>query len=100
MHKGLLWIFRKIGINSKKQEYKQRVMDETVNVDFTAITHDWEKAKQLYDILKKRCHPDLYSGQQSEEATRIFQAIMQNKYSYTELLKLKQEAEEKLGISM
>lgn len=72
---------------------------ETANVDFSTITHDWDKAKQLYDSLKKKCHPDLYKGERNKEATLIFQRLMQSKYDYAELQKVKKEAEEKLGFS-
>ena len=60
------------GFKSEKQQYKQEVMSETTNVDFKAITHEWEKSKHLYDVLKMKCHPDLYTGKQSEVATQLF----------------------------
>ena len=86
-----------LGIKSERQQYKQEVMRETANVDFAAITHDWEKSKHLYDVLKKKCHPDLYTGQQSEVATQLFQMLMEKKYSYADLLKIKERAEKELG---
>jgi hypothetical protein len=50
-------------------------------------------------VLKKKCHPDLYSGEQNEAATRLFQMLMEKKYNYTELLKIKELAEKELGVS-
>lgn len=92
-------LFDRVKGKQHGEQYKQRVMRETADVDFSAITHDWDKAKRLYDSLKKKCHPDLYVGERNEEATRIFQRLMQSKYDYAELLKLKEEAKEKLGFS-
>lgn len=76
---------------------KQEVMDKTTNVDFSSITHDWEKSKRLYDVLKKKYHPDLYTGEQNETATRLFQLLMEKKYNYPELLKIKEMVEKELG---
>ena len=97
MAKVFSWLLHRLGFKSRKQQYKQRIMNETANVDFSAITHDWDKAKQLYDVLKKQCHPDLYTDEQNEVATHLFQMLMQNKYNYDELLKIKELAETKLG---
>ena len=93
----LSWLQQMFGMKSKQQQYKSRVMKETADVDFSVITHDWDKAKRLYDELKKKCHPDLYTGEQNEAATRIFQILMQKKYDYAELLKIKEMAEKELN---
>lgn len=84
--------------NKRKRDFKKSVLKSTTDVDFSAVTHDWEKAKTLYDELKKKCHPDKYGDELNGEATRIFQLIIENKYKYPELLKLRDEAIEKLGI--
>jgi len=91
------WLKQRLGLQSECQQYKQVVMSETSNVDFSAITHDWEKSKHLYDVLKKKCHPDLYTGKQNEMATQLFQILMEKKYNYAELLKIKERAERELG---
>ena len=100
MSKLLSWLTQKLGIKSEHQQYKQHVMNETANVDFSAITHDWEKSKRLYDVLKKKCHPDLYTGEQNEKATRLFQMLMEKKYNYSELLKIKELAEKELATTI
>lgn len=99
MKKVLSWLTQRLGIKSKEQQYKQNVIKETADINFSAITHDWEKSKRLYDVLKKKCHPDLYSGEQNEAATRLFQMLVEKKYNYTELLKIKELAEKELGVS-
>ena len=95
----LSWLTQGLGFKSEKQQYKQKVMNKTANVDFSSITHDWEKSKRLYDVLKKKCHPDLYTGEQNEAATRLFQLLMEKKYNYPELLRIKEMAEKELGAS-
>ena len=95
----LSWLTQRFGSKSEKLQYKQEVINKTANVDFSSITHDWEKSKRLYDVLKKKCHPDLYTGEQNEAATRLFQLLMEKKYNYSELLKIKEMAEKELGAS-
>ncbi len=96
MRNIISWLIRRFSVKSEKQQYKQDVMNETANVDFSSITHDWEKSKRLYDSLKKKCHPDLYTGKQNEIATQLFQKLMKNKFDYAELLKIKELAERDL----
>lgn len=96
MRNIISWLIRRFSVKSEKQRYKQEVMSETAKVDFSSITHDWEKSKRLYDSLKKKCHPDLYTGKQNEIATQLFQKLMKNKFDYAELLKIKELAEKDL----
>ena len=82
---------------NKKRKLKKKIIEETASVDFTGITHDWEKSKLLYDVLKKKCHPDKFGNELNDEATQIFQLANKNRYNYQELVKIKQEAIDKLG---
>ena len=75
-------------------------LKDTNNVDFTNITHNWEKSKLLFDILKKKCHPDKFEDEKAQKATQIFQQVIKNKYNYSELLKIKEEAIKKLKIEI
>lgn len=86
--------------HKKTRQLKKVILEETANVDFTNMTRDWEKTKKLYDLLKKECHPDKFGEDLNKEATRIFQLVVENKYKYKELLSVKQEATEKLGIEL
>ena len=54
----------------------------------------------LYDLLKKKCHPDRFSTQPElvEKATEIFALIVKNKYNHQALLELKERAEKELNI--
>lgn len=100
MGKLLSWLNRHLSCKSEKQQYKQDVIKETSNVEFSAITHDWEKSKRLYDVLKKKCHPDLYTGEKNVVATQLFQMLTERKYNYTELIKIKERGEKELGFSI
>lgn len=46
-------LIHKFKLYTHKQQFKQNVMNETNDLDFTNITHDWEKSKFLYDLLKR-----------------------------------------------
>lgn len=75
-----------------KNKIKETTLKDTNDVDFTNITHNWEKSKLLFDILKKKCHPDRFEKDKAQKATQIFQQVIKNKYNYSELLKIKEEA--------
>jgi len=85
-------LFLKNKIAKKKTKIKNTTLKETNNVDFTNITHNWEKSKLLFDILKKKCHPDRFEADKVQKATQIFQQVIKNKYNYSELLKIKEKA--------
>ena len=96
----VLLVIRLYAKRKKKIQLKKEVLKETANSDFSDVTHNWEKSKQLYEILKKKCHPDKFSEDLNKEATRIFQLIEENKYNYKRLLSIRKEAIEKLGIEL
>ncbi len=77
-----------------------RQTKEHDNVDFGNVINSAFNSRQLYDKLKKKCHPDLFplDNEKNAIATDIFQRIKQNEHNVDELKKLKEEAEEKLGI--
>ena len=83
-----------------KSKLKQRIMDETADIGFANITHDWEKAKRLQEELRKKCHPDKFPDELVEKATEIFQAVGKSRYNYNELQELKAIAEKELKITI
>lgn len=98
-------MFRKLNlylsrILPRRMEYRRRVLDDTATTDFSSLTHNWSQTIRLFDELKKKCHPDKFSDDLSTEATRIFQNVMQNKYNFTKLQQIKEEAIRVLGISV
>lgn len=88
---------------SKKQMIRDKVMKEG-DVDFgqtIKTAFDVKKAQALYDVLKKRCHPDVFSPDAEKVAIAddLFQEITKNKNNYKKLLELKEIAKEKLNIN-
>lgn len=75
---------------------------EQGNVDFSNVINSAFNSKQLYDKLKVKCHPDRFplNPEKNAIANDIFQRIKKNEYNVEELEKLKDEAIEKLGISI
>lgn len=73
---------------------------EQGNVDFSNVINSAFNSKQLYDKLKVKCHPDRFplDDEKNAIANDIFQRIKQNEHNVDELKKLKEEAEEKLGV--
>ena len=73
---------------------------EQGNVDFSNVINSAFNSKQLYDKLKVKCHPDKFPLDDEKNAISndIFQRIKQSEHNVDELKKLKEEAEEKLGV--
>lgn len=69
-------------------------------VDFDAVINSAFHSQEMYDLLKKRCHPDRFSTQPEliDKATELFALISKHKYDYAMLCKLKERAEKELGI--
>ena len=86
--------------DKKKSRVKAKVMNETADVNFSSFNNDWKKTERLYDELKRKCHPDLFHDDRNEVATFLFQRLTENKFRYAELLKIREEAIEKLGIKV
>ncbi len=57
-------------------------------------------SQQLYDELKKKCHPDRFPNDNDKNsiAINLFQEISENKNNSKRLLELKEIAEQKLQI--
>lgn len=83
---------------SEKEKLKQKM--KTGEVDFNGVISSAFHSQELYDMLKKKCHPDRFSNcpQLIDKATEIFSLISKNKYNHKALLKLKERAEKELKI--
>lgn len=86
-------------VDSKKAEFKKKALDE--NVDFDNIMNSAFHAKEVYDELKGKCHPDKFATDPEKNAIAldIFQQITENKNNISKLKELKQRAIDELGIS-
>lgn len=85
---------------SERYQLKKKLKGESVNFD--NVIHNAFYSSELYDSLKKVCHPDRFIGddQLVERATEIFALVAANRYNSRELLKLKERAEKELNISI
>ncbi|MBR1775312.1 MAG: hypothetical protein IJ759_07295 [Bacteroidales bacterium] len=84
--------------HSKKNEIKQKFGNR--EIDFGNVMMSSFHAKEVYDELKKKCHPDRFVGDEhkTEIADKLFQEITKNKNNYKRLEELKQQAIEELNI--
>jgi hypothetical protein len=77
--------------------------DEIVNekIDYENILKSSFQARDLYDKLKKKCHPDRFPTdlEINKIADELFQEIQKNKTNLKRLEELKEEAISKLKIS-
>jgi preprotein translocase subunit SecG len=85
-----------------EQLAKKRLKEESKNdnIDFTNIINSSFNAKSLYDELKVKCHPDRFTDDEKNRiANSLFQEISKNKTNYEKMIKLKEEAKQKLNIN-
>ena len=87
----------------KKKNSEQDVLKKKMkegDIDFGNVINSAFYSKELYDILKKKCHPDRFAGNPVliEKSTEIFAFITKNKYDHISLLKLKERAEKELFV--
>lgn len=83
---------------AKRRADKRKLLDGT-DVDFNNIINSSFAARQLYDELKVKCHPDRFLDPALNAiATSLYQAITENRYNHKRLLELKQQAIQQLKI--
>lgn len=94
----LMLFFRKLIVSKTTNHPKVREFEEREPIDF-ANSMSVFQARDLYNSLKKKCHPDRFIDPvQNEVATMLFQQISENQNNYKVLLQLKEQAIEKLNI--
>jgi hypothetical protein len=83
---------------SDKQRMKQETLD--AEIDFNNIVKSSFLAQQLYDELKKKCHPDRFplDADKNKIANEISQELAKNKRNHKRLLELKEQAKQQLNI--
>ena len=87
----------------KRRNAEQNVLKQKLKkgkIDFDGVINSAFHAQEMYDLLKKKCHPDRFSTQPEQvgKATEIFALIVKNKYDYKALCQLKERAERELNI--
>lgn len=117
---GEIWIWGVIGIiivlslafllcikkiYGSKGDFKRKNLKEvslSEEIDFRNIIDGSFAAKDLYDKLKRACHPDRFAGDSAKRdlAAELSLEIARNRNNLKGLLELKNEAIKKLGINI
>lgn len=87
-----------------KETAKQHFKNESLkqDIDFNNVIISSFHSTQLFDELKRKCHPDLFSTEKEKNiiAENIFQEITKSRNNVKRLLELKEEAIQKLNINI
>jgi hypothetical protein len=97
----LIFILIKNKTKIKSDFEKAIINDKTKGFDMDELILDISKSRSLYKELSKKYHPDLFVNSEiHNEINMLFQEITKHKSSYSELLKLKETAENKFNIKI
>lgn len=90
--------FRGLFRTSEIDKIRDKILNE--EIDFSNVVSSSLLAKNLYDELKKICHPDRFLNEQDiNKANELFQLVTQNKGDYNKLLSLKERIYRELPIN-
>lgn len=90
--------FRGLFKTSETDKLRNQILNE--EIDFGNVVSSSLLAKNLYDELKKICHPDRFLNEQDiNQANELFQLVTQNKGDYNKLLSLKEQIYKELPIN-
>lgn len=85
------------GENRLKQRFKSDAIQQEVNME--DVMGNIFQARQLYDQLKRQCHPDRFTDPELRiKADALYQQITENKRNFTRLQELRSQAEQKLHL--
>ena len=75
--------------------------DKKIEIDFSNLVTSAFHSDELYDELKKKCHPDRFPNdcQKNIIANDIFQELSRSRNDYGKLIELKNRAVDELGIT-
>lgn len=90
--------FRGLFRTSETYKIREKILNE--EIDFSNVVSSSLLAKNLYDELKKICHPDRFLNEQDiNKANELFQLVTQNKGDYNKLLSMKERIYRELPIN-
>ena len=90
--------FRGLFRTSEIDKIRDKILNE--EIDYSNVVSSSLLAKNLYDELKKICHPDRFLNEQDiNKANELFQLVTQNKGDYNKLLSLKERIYRELPIN-
>lgn len=95
----IIVLFLKEKLKSKDITKKKSSEQE---IDFNNIINSSFNSLELYNKLKVKCHPDCFpiDIEKNLIAKNLFQEITKNKNNIKRLLELKEEAKQKLNITL
>ena len=87
--------------NNTRRDVKRKVKNEG-EIDFSNTLTSAFHAKELYDELKVKCHPDRFATDEEKRALadNLISRIAENKNNYKRLVELRDEARQKLNINI
>lgn len=87
---------------SDRYKMKKKLKSKNASVDFDNVMRSAFMAKDLYDQLKGKCHPDKFAtdSEKMAIATEIFALLVKNKHNYDELCKLKERVVNELNVEV
>lgn len=90
-------LFSNLFRTSERDKIREQILVE--KIDFGNVMSSSLLAKGLYDELKKVCHPDKFHKQKDiNNATELFQLLVQNKGDYNKLQSLRERIYNELPI--
>lgn len=90
-------LFKRMFAKSEKELLRDKVLND--DIDFANVVSSSLLAKELYDDLKKICHPDRFQEEKDiNKANELFQLVTQNKDNYAELIFLKERVYKELPV--
>ena len=90
--------FRGLCEASEADKLRDKILNE--EIDFGNVVSSSLLAKNLYDELKKICHPDKFLNEQDiNKANELFQLVTQNKGDYNKLISIKERIYRELPIN-
>lgn len=99
--KNLIAQISNLLIHSNNEFNKEDAEVKKQEIDFAEFFSDFNKSKEIYNELIRKCHPDRFIDPELNAiAAELSLKIAENKSSYSQLVLLKDEAREKLKISI
>jgi flagellar biosynthesis/type III secretory pathway M-ring protein FliF/YscJ len=95
----LFLLKRKSNKNITRNQFKEDSLKG--EIDYNNIFESSFHGKELYDELKKKCHPDRFPNDpiKNKIALELAQEISENKNNYKKLIELKEIVKSKLGLT-
>lgn len=85
----------------KQSKLKREINNNIDDINMNDLMNNINKSSELYEQLKRRCHPDRFTTKSDEiqkYADEIASEVAKNRSDYNKLLELKDKAERLLNV--